>query len=162
VTCCGTAFLDQAKRTGHFAARRTVHPSARVGSDSQRVFCRWRCAMPTTRRDLFKSAAPTLAAWALGFPAVAAAEGRANPLPSSHSTVAANGYLSSLLPVADRVALRRTNAELTRLGIQQCAGAGGVANQIVFDTLICEALAQFLAHDVSADRLLALSRDFDV
>jgi hypothetical protein len=83
-------------------------------------------------------------------------------LPSSRSAVAANGYLSSLLPVADRVALRRINVELTRLAIRQCAGACGVANQIVFDTLICEALALFFcAHDVSADRLLALSRDFD-
>jgi FAD binding domain/Berberine and berberine like len=37
-----------------------------------------------------------------------------------------------------------------------------VANQIVFGTPVCEALAGFLAHDVSPQRLLALSRDCDV
>jgi hypothetical protein len=108
--------------------------------------------MQTTRRELFKSAGPTAAAWALGIPA---AEARADAGSSSSGTasaVASNGYLSSLLPLADRLALRRINVGLTRLAIQQCAGAGGVANQIVFDTLICEALAQFVAHDVSPAR----------
>jgi hypothetical protein len=123
--------------------------------------------MRTTRRDLFKGAGPTVAAWALGFPAIAAAPARADA-PSlavatlgAASAVASNGYLSSLLPLADQLALRKINVGLTRLAMQQCA-VGGVANQIVFDTLICEALADFLAHGVSPNRLLAVSRDFYV
>ena len=118
--------------------------------------------MQTTRRDLFKSAGPTVAVWALGFSAAAVGTDARSSASETASAVASNGYLSSLLPLADRAALRRINLGLTRLAIQQCAGAGGVANQIVFDTLICEALAQFIAHDVSPDRLLALSRDLDV
>jgi hypothetical protein len=121
--------------------------------------------MQTTRRDLFKSAGPTVAAWALGLPAADAAVARSDAASSSVATppvVASNGYLSSLLPLADRLALRRINVGLTQLATQQCAGAGGVANQIVFDTLICEALGQFIAHGVSPERLLALSRDLDV
>jgi FAD/FMN-containing dehydrogenase len=36
------------------------------------------------------------------------------------------------------------------------------ANQIVFDTLICEALADFALHGVLPDELVQISRDFDV
>src|SRR5262249_2271108 len=129
------------------------------------VFCRRRPSMQTTRRDLFKSAGPTAAGWALGFSPAGAAVARPeapSSSPETASAVASNGYLSSLLPLADRHALRRINFGLTQLAIQQCAGAGGVANQIVFDTLICEALAQFIGHDVSPEGLLALSRDLDV
>jgi FAD binding domain/Berberine and berberine like len=123
--------------------------------------------MQTTRRELLKAAGPTMAIWALGLPA---GKARAGAAPSEDATgfdataaaVASNGYLSSLLSAEDRMALRRINVALTRLAMQQCAGNGGVANQIVFDTLICEALAQFAKHDVSPGRLLQLSRDFDV
>jgi hypothetical protein len=66
-----------------------------------------------------------VAAWALGFSAAGAAEVRTDA-PSSllgtASPVASNGYMSSLLPLADRLALRRINVGLTRLAIQQCAG----------------------------------------
>jgi hypothetical protein len=45
---------------------------------------------------------------------------------------------------------------MTQLAIQQCA-LDGVANQILFDTLICEALLAFAAHDVSPSDLLKSS-----
>jgi hypothetical protein len=119
--------------------------------------------LETTRRDFFKSAAPAVAAGALGFPAVVRADAPSDSVATGRtaSAVASNGYLSSLLPLEDQVALRKINVSLTQLAIQQCA-ITGVANQIVFDTLICEALAAFLVHDVSPDDLIALSRDFDV
>ncbi|MFZ3237883.1 MAG: FAD-binding oxidoreductase [Stellaceae bacterium] len=123
--------------------------------------------MQTTRRDLFKSAAPAVMAGALGFPAVGRAEGYADTGSASGtadrtgSAVASNGYLSSLLPLEDQRALREINVSLTRLAIRQCV-ADGVANQIVFDTRICEALAAFEAHDVPREELLRLSRDCDV
>jgi len=75
---------------------------------------------------------------------------------------ATNGYLSSLLPPEQRAELRTINVRLTQLAIQQCSGDVGVANQILFDTLFCEFLLAFAAHDVSPADLLRLSRDFDV
>ena len=78
------------------------------------------------------------------------------------SAVASNGYLSSLLPLADRLTLRKINVSITRLAIQQCSLPDQVANQIWFDTLICESLAEFAAHEVSAKELLGLSRAYDV
>jgi hypothetical protein len=129
--------------------------------------------MQTTRRDFFKHAGTAVVAGALGFPAVGRAQARPDALSASVTTgllptpgqtaaaVASNGYLSSLLPLEDRLALRKINVDLTRLAIEQCA-ADGVANQIVFGTLICEALVAFAAHDVFPDDLLQLSRDFDV
>ncbi len=123
--------------------------------------------MQTTRRDLFKSAGPAMVAGALGFPALIRTEAHADALSASASTgrtasaVASNGYLSSLLPLEDRLALREINVRLTRLAIRQSA-ADGVANQILFGTSIGEALATFLAHDVLPEHLLRLSREFDV
>jgi FAD binding domain len=72
-----------------------------------------------------------------------------------------NGYLSSLLPSVDLAALRNINVSMTQLAIQQCA-CDVVANQILFDTLICEALAAFAAHDVTPQELLNLSTQWDV
>lgn len=123
--------------------------------------------MQTTRRDLFKSAGPVIAAGALGFPAGGGGEAHAEALSASGTTrrapsaVASNGYLSSLLPLEDQRALRRINVSLTQFAIRQCA-VDGVANQIAFDTRICEALATFLAHEVTGEDLLNLSQDFDV
>jgi hypothetical protein len=76
--------------------------------------------------------------------------------------LATSGYLSSILPLADRVALREINIRLTQRAIDQCVAEGGAANQIQLGTLICLALADFAAHEVLAEDLLALSRDFDV
>ena len=68
-----------------------------------------------------------------------------------------------MLPAPDRAELRRINVQLTQLALQQCAPENGVvANQILFDTLICESLLEFAAHGVTPDDLLRLSRDFDV
>ena len=119
--------------------------------------------MPTTRRDFFKRAGPAVVAGSLGFPAVIGADARfaSATTDQTASTVASNGYLSSLLPFEDREALRHINIRLTKLAIQQC-NLNEVANQVVFDTLICAALAAFAVHDVSPDDLVALSREFDV
>jgi hypothetical protein len=123
--------------------------------------------MQTTRRDLFKSAGPAVMAGALGFPALVRTQAHADDLfaaaSSGHtaSGAASNGYLSSLLPLEDRLALREINVRLTQLAIRQSV-ADGVANQILFGTSIGEALATFLAHDVVPEHLLRLSRDFDV
>lgn len=76
--------------------------------------------------------------------------------------LATNGYLSSILPLADRAAMREINVRLTQGAIDQCGAEGGAANQIQFGTWICLALADFAAHEVLAEDLLALSRDFDV
>jgi len=127
----------------------------------------------TTRRDFFKSAGMA-AAGTVGFPALVRAQARPG-VPSDSETlgvppirgktpsaVATNGYLPTLLPLADRVELRKINVRLTKLAIQQCSSDSGVANQILFDTLICESLLAFAAHSVSPGDLLKLSRDFDV
>src|SRR5260221_597448 len=125
----------------------------------------------TTRRDFVKSAGTTLVAGLVGLPItgwapahVPSDSSASSPLPNAGKTssaVASNGYLSSLLPWPDRLALRKINIRMTRLAVQQCLSEE-VANQIVFDTLICEALASFAAHDVSSEDLIALSRDYDV
>jgi hypothetical protein len=123
--------------------------------------------MPTTRRDFFKRAGPAVVAGALGFPPVIGAGARAASPSASVTTsqpasaVASNSYLSSLLPLEDQRELRKINVSLTKLAIQQCK-MDEVANQVVFDTLICEALGVFAVHDVSSDDLVTLSRDFDV
>jgi len=112
-----------------------------------------------------------MAAGVVGFPlcALARTETLSGPLPSTllpipgktSSTIASNGYLSSLLSSEDLIALRKINVSLTQLAIQQCA-LDEVANQILFDTQICEALSEFAAHNVSAAELLSLSAQFDV
>ena len=127
----------------------------------------------TTRRDFFKSAGAAAVAGAVGFPVLARAHARPG-LPSGAVTPGApsrgeappapatNGYLSSLLPAEHRDELRTINVRLTQLAIQQCSADPSVANQILFDTLFCEFLLAFAAHDVSPEDLLRLSRDFDV
>jgi hypothetical protein len=124
----------------------------------------------TTRRDFVKSAG-VAAVGALGFPAAAftytrGAEAAATrvrlPGSSSDTPLATNGFLSSLLPLEDRTALREINVQLTELAIQQCGAGGGAANVIQFGTLHCLALADLAAHDVFPEDLLALSRNFDV
>jgi hypothetical protein len=86
--------------------------------------------------------------------------------PSADIALATNGYLSSILPLADRTALREINVHLTQLAIDQCGAGVGAANQIQFGTLICLALAEFAAHvaadEVFPDYVLALSRERDV
>ena len=86
----------------------------------------------TTRRELVLSAGR--------FPA-AASTGERVGTPSGETTLATSGYLSSLLPLADRAALREINVRLTRLAIDQCGAGGGAANQIDFGTPVCLALA---------------------
>jgi hypothetical protein len=129
----------------------------------------------TTRRNFVKGATASIAAGMAGFPMfdfaihgsgafVAQADsGAPDALPASvdDTPVATNGYLSSLLAPGDRLALRRINVRLTQLTIQQCS-IDTVANQIAFDTLICEYLGIFIAHGVSTDDLLRLARNFDV
>ena len=128
--------------------------------------------MPKTRRDFFKNAGMAMAAGALGFPALGRGQAYADTPTDAPTTgllpagvtassphVATNGYLSALLPLHDQQALRQINVSMTQLAIQQCA-LDGVANQIAFDTLICEALAAFALHGVSSDDLLQLSRRF--
>jgi FAD binding domain/Berberine and berberine like len=124
-----------------------------------------------TRREFVKNAGVAMVAGLVGFPARswAYADNRASPRvtgqpPSGGETpsvVASNGYLASLLPSADLIALRNINVSMTRLAIEQCA-RNVVANQILFDTLICEALTSFAAHDVSPEDLLGLSAQYDV
>jgi hypothetical protein len=128
----------------------------------------------TTRRDFVKTAGAAALAGTVGFPVSAfawtrsrlsttAANASAAVLDGTASAVATNGYLLSLLPLEDRVALRNINIRLTDLAIQQCAPANAVvANQILFDTLICESLLEFAAHGVFPDDLRRLARDFDV
>jgi hypothetical protein len=118
----------------------------------------------TTRRDFVK-ATGTAVVGALGFPALALGQARAKamtPSPGGDTALATNGFLSSILPLADRAALREINVRLTQLAIDQCEAGGGAANQIAFGTLICRSLAEFAAHDVFPGDLLTLSRDFDV
>jgi hypothetical protein len=124
----------------------------------------------TTRREFVKSAGAAVVG-AVGFPTVAfthTLSGEASTrvragAPSGDTRLATNGFLSSILPLADRAALREINLRLTQLAIDQCAAAdAGAANQILFGTLICLSLADFAAHDVFPDDLLRLSRDFDV
>ena len=123
----------------------------------------------TSRRDFVKAAGAAIAG-AVGFPLSAfthtrsaAASTDASALVAGETTaLATNGYLSSILPLADRAALRAINVRLTQLAIEQCEAGGGAANQIAFGTIICVALATFAAHDVFPDDLLQLSRDFDV
>jgi hypothetical protein len=81
--------------------------------------------MQTTRRDFFKNAGTAVVAGALGFPAVVRAQARPEALSDSETTgllptpgktssaVASNGYLSSLLPLVDQLALRKINVSLT-------------------------------------------------
>ena len=107
----------------------------------------------TTRRGLVKRAG-----W---FPGVAFTHTRPGT-PSGDTMLATNGYLSSILPLADRAALREINVRLTQRAIDQCGAEGGAANQIQFGTLICLALADFAAHEVFPDDLLSLSREHDV
>jgi hypothetical protein len=76
--------------------------------------------------------------------------------------VASNGYLASLLSAGNLAALRSINIAMTQLAIQQCSCGETVANQIVFDTLICEALAAFAAHNISPQELLRLSGQYDI
>lgn len=128
----------------------------------------------TTRRDFFRSAGVAAVAGAVGIPAAVSAQSPTGVPSDSEplgglpirgktpSVVATNRYLSTLLPLADRVELRKINVRLTQLAIQQCSSDSGVANQILFDTLICESLLAFAAHSVSPGDLLTLSRDFDV
>ncbi|MGH7341992.1 MAG: FAD-binding protein, partial [Candidatus Rokuibacteriota bacterium] len=121
----------------------------------------------TTRRDFVKSAGAAMVG-AVGFPATAFTHTRpvdapaGGARPDGTTALATNGYLSSILPLADRVALREINVRLTRLAIDQCEAGGGAANQVAFGTLICLALADLATHEVTEDDLLRLSRDFDV
>ena len=69
-----------------------------------------------------------------------------------HSFTSGGKYLQDLWAV---FGTRKT------LAVQQCS-SDDVANQILFDTLICESLSVFAAHNVSAEYLLRLSQDFDV
>jgi hypothetical protein len=125
----------------------------------------------TTRRNFVKGAGAAMAAGVVGFPLRpwARPEILSGPLPSAvlpipgktSSTIASNGYLSSLLSSEDLSALRKINVSLTQLAIQQCA-CDEVANQILFDTQICEALSEFGAHNVLSADLLSLSAQFDV
>ena len=121
----------------------------------------------TTRRNFFKGAAASVVAGVVGFPmrgwagTVAVSDSVTTGFSANPSPVASNGYLSSLLPSGDLLALRNINVSMTQLAIQQCA-RNVVANQILFDTLICEALATFAAHDVSRRDLLNLSARYDV
>ena len=124
----------------------------------------------TTRRDFFRGAGATMAS-VMGVPALVRAQGApgapvASAMPARRPTggkgsPATNGYLSSLLPLEDRNELHRINVRMTQLAIQQC-GLDGVANQVLFETLICEALLTFAGHGVSPSDLLKLSRDLDV
>jgi len=113
----------------------------------------------TTRRETVKRAS-----WFPGIAFTHTQPGNASRLGASPGDImlATSGYLSSILPLADRAALREINVRLTQRAIDQCVAEGGAANQIQFGTLICLALADFAAHEVSAEDLLALSRDFDV
>ena len=116
----------------------------------------------TTRRNFVKSASAAMVG-AIGFPATAFSQGR--PMDATtrgNQGLATNGYLSSILPLADRAALREINVRLTRLAIEQIEAGGGAANQIAFGTIIGLALADFAAHGVSEDDLLGLARDHDV
>lgn len=76
--------------------------------------------------------------------------------------LAANGFLSELLSGADRESLRAINVSLTRLAFEQCAADAGARNQIDLGTQICVALADFEAHGVERDHLLALAAGYDV
>ena len=82
--------------------------------------------------------------------------------PAGETTLATNGFLSTLLSPEDRAKLREVNVRLTELAIAQCAAGGGAANQIDFGTQACTTLADFAAHGVPPDELCALSRDHDV
>ncbi len=124
--------------------------------------------MPT-RRDFVKSACAAAVMGALGLPATAAAAaaqaaGLAGDAAAAAGGVATNGYMVSLLSAAELSTLRSLNVRLTELALQQCSPDNAVvANQILFDTLICEYLLDFaVQHGVTADELLRLSRDFDV
>ena len=103
-------------------------------------------------------------AGALGFPAVFGSQAHAAPLLASVGTrppasaAATNGYLWSFL---DPNQLRQQNVILTQLAIFQCR-LDEVANQIEYDTLICEALARFQAEGISSDDLVAISQNYDV
>lgn len=81
---------------------------------------------------------------------------------ASTGPLAANGFLSELLSGADREKLREINVSLTRLAFEQCAADVGARNQIDLGTQICLALADFEAHGVSRDDLLALAARYDV
>jgi len=125
----------------------------------------------TTRRDFVKSAGAAVVAGVVGFPVRnlirtdalpgSLAPGLLPTLGKTSSVVASNGYLSSLLSPADLLALRKINVSMTQLAVQQWE-RDDVANQILFDTLICEALSTFAAHNVFAKELLRLSAKFDV
>jgi hypothetical protein len=138
--------------------------------------------MATTRRNFFMGAAPAIAAGAFGFPALAGGKAGEVLSPSTpppavridvpspplkpppvqpDSGVASNGYLWSLLPPGRLRELREINVGLTKLAIQQC-DLHTVANQIEFDTRICDALATFLIHGVSPEDLVAISGSYDV
>lgn len=90
------------------------------------------------------------------------ATGKGAGAPAGDVALATNGFLSALLLPEDRDRLRQINTRLTEIAIDQCGAEGGAANQIDFGTPICLALADFAAHGVLADDLLALSRDFVV
>src|SRR5689334_21165110 len=130
----------------------------------------------TTRREFFKHAGAAMMFGAFGFPALVRGQTSAKTdavtaglvptgaTPASvqaSSAVATNGYLASLLPLEDQVALRQINVSLTQLAIEQSALLQ-VANQIVFDTLIPEALADFALHGVLPDELVQISQNYDV
>jgi hypothetical protein len=82
--------------------------------------------------------------------------------PSGDIALATNGYLSSILPLADRTALREISFHLTQQAIDQCGAEGGAANQVQFGSMICLALAELVAYGVCPDELLSLSREHDV
>jgi hypothetical protein len=118
----------------------------------------------TTRRDFVKSAGAAMAG-VVGFPAAAFTHTRADVVdtsPGDTTALATNGYLASILPLADRAALREINVRLTRLAIDQCEAGGGAANQVAFGTIICLALADWALHGVTGDDLIRLSLDHDV
>jgi len=95
------------------------------------------------------------AAW---FPAAAAVSDAAG----DGGGLVTNAYLWSSLPLADQAALREINVRLTEMAIEQCAAGGGAANQVDFGSLICVALAELAAHDVTSGELRELSAGRDV
>jgi FAD binding domain/Berberine and berberine like len=141
-----------------------INRDANGASDTPPVSYKGGNTVPTTRRDFFLGAAPAAMAGALGFPAVLGGQAHAATLRASGrpgqpgSGAATNGYLWSLL---DQTQLRQLNVNLTQLAIQQCS-LDEVANQIEFDTLICQALTTFLAQGVSSDDLVTISQNYDV
>jgi hypothetical protein len=76
----------------------------------------------TTRRTIVKRAG-----W---FPGVAFTRTQPVGTPPGDTTLATSGYLSSILPLADRAAMREINVRLTQGAIDQCVAEGGAANQI--------------------------------